>query len=179
MGETAHQTPDARPRSDAPPETAAEPGAAEPAGDVPTGRDPERPRVVLVDDHAPLRAIVGELLTDHGMQVVGTAGDGGEVLDAIATACTCHGGVDVVVMDERLPRMSGLEATRRVADAVPGLPVVLYTAFAGLLGDAPRRAGVVAEVSKGSHPTLLVDAILGACRGAGHPTASRTASVTA
>lgn len=122
------------------------------------------PRVLLVDDYAPLRVLVGELLIEYGMQVVGSVGDGGQVLEAIAEAKARHGGVDVIVMDERLPHVSGLEATRHVAAAAPRVPVVLYTAFAGLLGDAPRAAGVVAEVSKSDPPAALVDAVRRACQ---------------
>lgn len=129
-----------------------------------TRNTPGPPRVLLVDDHAPLRVLVGELLSEYGMQVVGSVGDGGQVLEAIAAARARHGGVDVIVMDERLPHVSGLEATRRVAAAAPGVPVVLYTAFAGLLGDAPRAAGVVSEVSKSDPPSALVGAVRSACR---------------
>lgn len=127
-------------------------------------RHAPRPRVLLVDDYEPLLVLVSELLTDNGMQVVGTIGDGDQVLAAVEDATARYGGVDVIVMDERLPHMSGLEATRRVARAAPHVPVILYTAFAGLLGDAPRAAGVVAEVSKGCHPATLINTIRGACK---------------
>lgn len=81
-------------------------------------------RVLIVDDHPVLRACLRALVEEHpDMLVVGEARDGEE---AVALTDRLH--PDVVLMDVRLPRMGGVEATRRIsrrpaAPAVVGLTV--------------------------------------------------------
>src|SRR5690349_21300780 len=76
-------------------------------------------RVFLADDHAVLRRGLQLMLESTGqMTVVGTAGDGHEVLDAPALA-TC----DVLILDLNLPRLSGSEVLRRLRERRPELPV--------------------------------------------------------
>ena len=87
------------------------PGRAVPARM--TGDDPIR--VLLADDQRVVReglAMLLELLP--GVEVVGTAADGEEAV-ALATSRA----PDVILMDLRMPRVDGVEATRRIADARP------------------------------------------------------------
>jgi DNA-binding NarL/FixJ family response regulator len=76
-------------------------------------------RVLIVDDHEPFRdavaAMVGEL---DGFTVVGCAASGEESLTPAAV------GVDLVLMDVKLPGISGIEATRRIT-ARPDAPLVV------------------------------------------------------
>lgn len=116
------------------------------------------PRVLLVDDNRELLDRLAELLPDYGIQVVGAVSRGELVLDAIGKA----GSVDVVVMDVRMPGMDGLEATRLVNHAHPGIPVILHTAFGGCLHGQVAAVGAFAEIAKGSSPTDLIHAILAA-----------------
>ena len=80
-------------------------------------------RVFITDDHAivrhGLRQLIGE--TDD-MTVVGEASDGGEMLRAAET-----GAWDVLVLDMTLPRMSGIEALRRLHAQRPKLAVVILS----------------------------------------------------
>ncbi|MDT0546684.1 MULTISPECIES: response regulator transcription factor [Streptomyces] len=77
-------------------------------------------RVMLVDDQALLRAGFRMVLAAQpDMEVVAEAGDGAEALEALRTA-----EVDVVLMDVRMPRLDGVEATRRIC-AQPDAPKVL------------------------------------------------------
>ncbi|MCC6608509.1 MAG: response regulator transcription factor [Burkholderiales bacterium] len=79
------------------------------------------PRILLVDDDAELLAMLGEYLAPEGFEVE-TAADGESgVQRAVA------GGFDVVVLDVMLPRLSGLEALRRLRQ-VSTVPVLMLTA---------------------------------------------------
>ena len=89
-----------------------------------TGADPIR--VLLADDQRVVReglAMLLELLP--GVEVVGTAADGEEAV-ALATSRA----PDVILMDLRMPRVDGVEATRRIADARPQARVIALTTYA-------------------------------------------------
>ena len=83
-------------------------------------------RVLLVDDHAVMRAGFRMILEATGeIDVVGEAGTGAE---AIAAASALH--PDVICMDVQMPDMDGIEATRRiVAGAADGPAIVIVTTF--------------------------------------------------
>ncbi|MDP9793092.1 DNA-binding NarL/FixJ family response regulator [Catenuloplanes nepalensis] len=84
-------------------------------------------RVVLADDQALIRAGFRMIIeAEPGLDVVGEAADGAEAVEL------CHRGrADVVLMDIRMPRMDGIEATRRIgADArLAGVRVLVLTTF--------------------------------------------------
>jgi DNA-binding NarL/FixJ family response regulator len=85
------------------------------------GADGQRPvRVLLVDDQQLVRAGLRMILCpEEGFEVVGECADGADVPAAVAAQRP-----DVVVMDVRMPRVDGAEATRRLR-ADPGAPPVL------------------------------------------------------
>ncbi|MEV5430702.1 response regulator transcription factor [Streptomyces sp. NPDC052701] len=77
-------------------------------------------RVMLVDDQVLLRTGFRMVLAAQpDMEVVAEAGNGVEALDALRSAV-----VDVVLMDVRMPKLDGVEATRRIC-ADPDAPKVL------------------------------------------------------
>jgi DNA-binding NarL/FixJ family response regulator len=83
-------------------------------------------RVLLADDQRVVREGLAMLLgLLPGVEVVGTAGDGEEAVRlAVARA------PDVVLMDLRMPRCDGVEATRRLAEVRPETRVIALTTYA-------------------------------------------------
>ncbi|GGV92187.1 DNA-binding response regulator [Streptomyces gelaticus] len=83
-------------------------------------------RVVVADDQSVVReGIVMLLGLLPGIEVVGSAKDGEEAVALVAELAP-----DVVLMDLRMPRCDGVEATRRIRKDHPGTQVVVLTTFA-------------------------------------------------
>jgi len=90
------------------------------------------PRILVVDDDADLRELVGEFLAAHGLDVT-TAGNGVEMDAALAAAP-----VDLVVLDLMMPGEDGLSIVRRLR--APGRPPVIMLSAMG--EDADRIIGL-------------------------------------
>jgi DNA-binding NarL/FixJ family response regulator len=114
------------------------------------------PSVVLVDDEPRLRAQLGAMLADYGVEVLGEAGTGRE---GVELACRLR--PDVVLMDLRMPELDGIAATRELSAVLPSTPVVVLSAYEdpALLGEA-RQAGAAAYLVKGCRASALVDEIV-------------------
>jgi DNA-binding NarL/FixJ family response regulator len=113
-------------------------------------------RVFLVDDQQMVRAGFRMLVeSQDDMVVVGEAGDGGEALERLAVTAA-----DVVLMDVRMPRLDGVEATRRLL-AESGAPrvIVLTTFDLDEHAFAAIRAGASAFLLKDAAPPELLGAI--------------------
>jgi DNA-binding NarL/FixJ family response regulator len=104
-------------------------------------------RVVVCDDHAVVRAGLEQLIaTFEGVRIVATAEGGEAALAAVGSA-----GADVVLMDLEMPPPDGIESTRRLRDAHPGVAVVILTSFSD-------RARIVQALDAGAIGYLLKDA---------------------
>jgi len=82
-------------------------------------------RVLLADDHAVVRKGIREFLEeDPEITVIAEAGDGAEAVRLAAAHSP-----DVAVLDIQMPRVTGLEATRQIKAALPGVRVLILTAY--------------------------------------------------
>jgi DNA-binding NarL/FixJ family response regulator len=113
-------------------------------------------RVFVVDDQEMVRAGFTMLVDSQpDLQVVGEAGDGASALEQLAVT-----GADVVLMDVRMPRLDGVEATRQLV-ARPDAPrvIVLTTFDLDEYAFAAIKAGAAAFLLKDATPPVLLDAI--------------------
>jgi two-component system, chemotaxis family, chemotaxis protein CheY len=83
----------------------------------------QAPRVLIVDDSISTRALIGKTLEGAGY-VVSQAADGVEALDTLSTA-----GFDVVITDQWMPNMTGVEFVRAVRENpdFADLPILAVT----------------------------------------------------
>jgi DNA-binding NarL/FixJ family response regulator len=110
---------------------------------------PERLRVLIADDHPLFRDGLRMLLaTTNDLEVVGEARSGEEAVE-MATSATAQ--PDVVLMDLKLPGCNGIEATRRILSAAPGVYVLMVTMF-------EDEASVFAAMRAGARGYVLKDA---------------------
>lgn len=119
-------------------------------------------RVVLIDDDPLVRAGLSMILEGASdIVIVGEAGNGVEGLDAVRTTAP-----DVVLMDIRMPRMDGLEATRRLV-ATPGAPqiIVLTTFDADEYVARALADGASGFLLKDTRPEDIVDGVRRVARG--------------
>jgi len=119
-------------------------------------------RVLVVDDHEVVRRGLEQLIaTVDDIELAGVAADGAEAADQVGAVDP-----DVVLMDLSMPEVDGIEATRQIVAAHPGLPVVALTSFS----DRQRildvlDAGARGYVLKHASPDELLGAIRAAVGG--------------
>jgi DNA-binding NarL/FixJ family response regulator len=115
-----------------------------------TGRP--APRVAIVDDHPLFRMGLALALSAEGFEVAGEAGDGKQALRLVA-----RGGVDLVLLDIRMPDMDGIEACRLLTGtgANPPIIVMLTTHDEPGIVRSARQAGATAFLSKETAPREL------------------------
>jgi len=113
-------------------------------------------RIVLVEDNQVFREALELLLgLRSDVEVVASVGDGAAVVEAAQRT-----NPDVVLMDYRLPGLDGVQATRAVREACPGVAVVCLTASANVRErDALIEAGAVRCLTKDQELDEIVAAI--------------------
>jgi DNA-binding NarL/FixJ family response regulator len=119
-------------------------------------------RVLVADDQAIARQGLRMILESaSGIEVVGEAVDGLDVLSQVPWRRP-----DVVLMDIRMPRMDGLEATRRLGELDVRTEVVIVTTF-GLDEYVLEalRVGAVGFLVKDSPPERIIEAVEAVARG--------------
>jgi len=119
-------------------------------------------RVLIVDDHALVRAGLAELLeAEDDVEVVATAANGEEALSAVEEEHP-----DVVLMDLSMPGMGGAEATRKLLSSDTHARVVVLTSLSARerILDA-LDAGAIGYLLKDAEPDELVRGVRAAARG--------------
>jgi DNA-binding NarL/FixJ family response regulator len=95
----------------------------EPSQDDRPHGGPEVIRVLIADDHALFRrGLIMVLESEEGMEVVAEAVDGEEAVTKAEELAP-----DVVLMDVRMPKMSGIEATRAISEVDPAAKILMLT----------------------------------------------------
>jgi DNA-binding NarL/FixJ family response regulator len=113
-------------------------------------------RVLVADDHPlVLDGLRGLFSSAPTTELVGEATTGAEAVAAALTTAP-----DVVVMDIRMPELSGIEATRRITEELPGTAVLILT----MLEEddavfAAMRAGARGYALKGAQPAEILRAV--------------------
>ncbi len=131
-------------------------------------------RIVLADDHAVVRDGLRKLLeVQNGFEVVGEAEDGVTAVELVERLTP-----DVVVMDVWMPRLSGIEATRRIA-RLPGTTRVLVLTMHKSRSHVEEalRAGAAGYVLKDAPATEVMAALAAVHRGECYLSASITQQV--
>ncbi|RKO65603.1 response regulator [Desulfofundulus salinus] len=102
-----------------------------------------RYHLLVVDDQAGVRRMLLEAFSDDGYEVE-LAVSGPEALKKLR-----NGGIDLVLLDMKMPGMSGLDTLRETRKLNPDIPVIMMTAYGELelLGEA-KKLGVRHYVSK-------------------------------
>jgi len=119
-------------------------------------------RILIVDDHPVVRAgLTGMLAAEDDIEVVGEAGDGEE---AVAVAGRLR--PNVVLMDLRMPRVDGAQATARIVAADPTIKVLVLTTY-DTDSDIIRavEAGATGYLLKDTPRTEVAAAVRAAARG--------------
>src|SRR5262252_6233688 len=119
-------------------------------------------RVLVVDDQTLFRTGLTSLLSeDERVDVVGQAVDGADaVKQAIKTK------PDVVLMDIKMPNVDGIEATRQITEAVPGIKVLILTTFeTDSQVIQALKAGASGYVLKDSSAAAIISSIVAVMSG--------------
>lgn len=119
-------------------------------------------RVLIVDDQTLFRTGLTSLLSeDERVEVVGQAVDGA---DAVKQAIKVK--PDVVLMDIKMPNVDGIEATRQIVEALPGIKILILTTFeTDSQVIQALKAGASGYVLKDSSAAAIVSSIVAVMSG--------------
>lgn len=111
-------------------------------------------RLLIADDSARTRQSIRALVSTHpAVEALSEAADGCEAVILAETWVP-----DAVLMDIRMPRMDGLQATRMIKARWPNIKVIILSMYGDYEAQA-LAAGADAFVNKGEPPTRLLQAL--------------------
>ena len=120
--------------------------------------------ILIVDDEAPFRAVLRDILEPLGHRIL-EAGDGEQALERLGRMR-----IDLVLADQRMPRLDGVSLLREIRGSSAPPPVVLMTAY-GTIPDAVAavRAGAIDYITKPlESPEALIAIVERALQGEGN-----------
>ncbi len=92
-------------------------------------------RILVVDDEEALLGLFQSMLEDHGYEVIATS----DSADAIEIIQDQSKSLSLVITDQVMPGMSGIQIAKIARDSRPGLPVFLCSGFSDLMDDTPKE----------------------------------------
>jgi DNA-binding NarL/FixJ family response regulator len=111
--------------------------------------------VLVVEDHAIVRAGIRRLLDERGDIEVSEAATGEAALEAIGSHAFA-----LVVLDLNLPGLAGLELLRRIVRQAPGMPVLIFSQHTeAIYATRALETGARGFVSKNANPEELLEAV--------------------
>ena len=111
-------------------------------------------RIIIVDDSEDVRQALKSFISLTGdIDVVGEASNGQEGLEKATELQP-----DVIIMDERMPGINGLEASRIISESALSSKVIMLTNYEGFELEA-YRCGVTAYLVKGVKLEILIECI--------------------
>lgn len=115
-------------------------------------------RILIIDDEAHIRQMMRLTLATAGHQV-GEAGDGLKGLESFGNGSAW----DVVLLDQRMPGIDGLETLRRLKERAPEVRVIMVTAFASIeLAVDAMKLGATDFMRKPMTPEILRNTVVAA-----------------
>ncbi len=102
-------------------------------------------KALLIDDHALFRAGLESLLERRGIEIVASVGSGEDAIRLIRKTTP-----DVILLDLRMPKISGLDVLKTLSDQKPGIPVVMLTT-------SSEEQDLAAALRKGARGYLMKD----------------------
>ncbi|MBF0199823.1 MAG: cache domain-containing protein [Desulfamplus sp.] len=104
-----------------------------------TNFGPGREKIMIVDDEESLILATSEILQDYGYEV--DTFDNG--LDALIAFKKNPGYYDLVISDVTMPKMNGVELSRRILEIRPDIPIIICTGYSRLIDDeSARKMGI-------------------------------------
>jgi two-component system chemotaxis response regulator CheY len=114
-------------------------------------------RIVIADDNPNIRMLFKELLTMSGYEIVAEADNGSDAL-----ACYFDWTPDLIILDNHMERMNGIDAARHILKRDSNAIIILFTANPDEVLHDALQLGVKAVVSKPFDNEKIIETIVNA-----------------